>query len=123
MTGDSQETTIGVIGAGNLFQANQAAAIIVQATGRESSFFADKLWLIGAIIWNLVTWLLGLPSSSSHALFGGLIGAALRRSPARGPAAGAPFAELAGTLVARGDLSVGGTLAIDSTLLTTVGRA
>ncbi|MDD7938901.1 inorganic phosphate transporter [Actinomycetospora lutea] len=33
--------------------------------------------LIGAIIWNLVTWLLGLPSSSSHALFGGLIGATL----------------------------------------------
>ncbi|WUH89084.1 inorganic phosphate transporter [Streptomyces sp. NBC_00433] len=31
--------------------------------------------LIGAILWNLMTWLLGLPSSSSHALFGGLIGA------------------------------------------------
>jgi inorganic phosphate transporter, PiT family len=31
--------------------------------------------LIGAILWNLVTWFLGLPSSSSHALFGGLIGA------------------------------------------------
>ncbi len=33
--------------------------------------------LIGAIIWNLITWLFGLPSSSSHALFGGLIGAAI----------------------------------------------
>jgi PiT family inorganic phosphate transporter len=33
--------------------------------------------LVGAIIWNLVTWLAGLPSSSSHALFGGLIGATL----------------------------------------------
>ncbi|PZQ91748.1 MAG: phosphate transporter [Leifsonia xyli] len=33
--------------------------------------------LIGAIVWNLVTWLFGLPSSSSHALFGGLIGAAV----------------------------------------------
>jgi len=33
--------------------------------------------LIGAILWNMVTWLLGLPSSSSHALFGGLIGAAI----------------------------------------------
>ncbi|WP_309065222.1 inorganic phosphate transporter [Microbacterium sp.] len=33
--------------------------------------------LIGAITWNMLTWLLGLPSSSSHALFGGLIGAAL----------------------------------------------
>ena len=32
--------------------------------------------LIGAIIWNLATWLFGLPSSSSHALFGGLIGEA-----------------------------------------------
>lgn len=33
--------------------------------------------LIGAIAWNLFTWRLGLPSSSTHALFGGLIGAAL----------------------------------------------
>ena len=33
--------------------------------------------LVGGILWNLVTWLLGLPSSSSHALFGGLIGAAI----------------------------------------------
>ncbi|MEU9991433.1 inorganic phosphate transporter [Streptomyces sp. NPDC048045] len=31
--------------------------------------------LVGAILWNLMTWLAGLPSSSSHALFGGLIGA------------------------------------------------
>jgi PiT family inorganic phosphate transporter len=31
--------------------------------------------LVGAITWNLLTWLFGLPSSSSHALFGGLIGA------------------------------------------------
>ena len=33
--------------------------------------------LIGAIVWNMLTWLYGLPSSSSHALFGGLIGAAI----------------------------------------------
>lgn len=33
--------------------------------------------LVGAIVWNLLTWLLGLPSSSSHALFGGLIGATM----------------------------------------------
>src|SRR6476619_5215183 len=33
--------------------------------------------LVGAILWNLLTWLVGLPSSSSHALFGGLIGAVL----------------------------------------------
>jgi phosphate/sulfate permease len=33
--------------------------------------------LIGAIAWNLITWYFGLPSSSSHALIGGLVGAAL----------------------------------------------
>ena len=33
--------------------------------------------LVGSIVWNLLTWLLGLPSSSSHALFGGLIGATI----------------------------------------------
>lgn len=33
--------------------------------------------LIGAIVWNLVTWWMGLPSSSSHALIGGLCGAAV----------------------------------------------
>jgi len=33
--------------------------------------------LVGGIVWNLLTWLLGIPSSSSHALFGGLIGAAI----------------------------------------------
>ncbi|MBB3082858.1 inorganic phosphate transporter [Geodermatophilus sabuli] len=33
--------------------------------------------LIGAIVWNLITWWFGLPSSSSHALIGGLVGAAV----------------------------------------------
>jgi inorganic phosphate transporter, PiT family len=36
--------------------------------------------LLGAIFWNLLTWYLGLPSSSSHALIGGLIGAAVSYS-------------------------------------------
>ncbi|WP_433280314.1 anion permease [Pseudonocardia xinjiangensis] len=36
--------------------------------------------LVGAIVWNLITWRLGLPSSSSHALIGGLVGAALASS-------------------------------------------
>jgi phosphate/sulfate permease len=36
--------------------------------------------LIGAITWNLITWYFGLPSSSSHALIGGLVGAALAAS-------------------------------------------
>ena len=45
--------------------------------------------LIGAITWNMLTWLLGLPSSSSHALFGGLIGATLvgRRASRRSTSA------------------------------------
>src|SRR6478752_8887676 len=33
--------------------------------------------LMGAIAWNVVTWLAGIPSSSSHALIGGLVGAGL----------------------------------------------
>ncbi len=33
--------------------------------------------LIGAVVWDLITWYLGLPSSSSHALIGGLVGAAV----------------------------------------------
>ena len=36
--------------------------------------------LIGAIIWNLFTWLFGIPSSSSHALIGGLLGASIAHS-------------------------------------------
>ena len=39
--------------------------------------------LIGAILWNLLTWWLGLPSSSSHALIGGLCGAALANAHGR----------------------------------------
>jgi PiT family inorganic phosphate transporter len=36
--------------------------------------------LMGAIIWNIVTWVFGIPSSSSHALVGGLVGAGLVRA-------------------------------------------
>ncbi|MDQ6435468.1 inorganic phosphate transporter [Mesorhizobium sp. LHD-90] len=36
--------------------------------------------LIGAIIWNVVTWMYGIPSSSSHALIGGMIGAGLAKA-------------------------------------------
>jgi PiT family inorganic phosphate transporter len=38
--------------------------------------------LVGAIAWNLITWYYGIPSSSSHALIGGLIGAALTQAGA-----------------------------------------
>ncbi|MGZ8358861.1 MAG: anion permease [Telluria sp.] len=36
--------------------------------------------LVGAIVWNLVTWYYGIPSSSSHALIGGLVGAAVAKA-------------------------------------------
>src|SRR5438552_78478 len=42
--------------------------------------------LLGAIAWNLLTWWFGLPSSSSHALIGGLVGAALAQSGEQGVA-------------------------------------
>src|SRR5207253_6413586 len=36
--------------------------------------------LIGAIVWNILTWMLGIPSSSSHALIGGLLGAGVTKA-------------------------------------------
>ena len=36
--------------------------------------------LVGAIVWNVVTWIFGIPSSSSHALIGGLVGAGLAKA-------------------------------------------
>jgi PiT family inorganic phosphate transporter len=52
------------IGAGLVNDASTTQAIVAAA-------------LIGAIVWNLITWRLGLPSSSSHALIGGLLGATI----------------------------------------------
>lgn len=52
---------------------------IIHEDGIQAAVFLPMIFagLIGAITWNMLTWLLGLPSSSSHALFGGLIGATL----------------------------------------------
>src|SRR5256885_11091953 len=36
--------------------------------------------LMGAIVWNVVTWVAGIPSSSSHALIGGLVGAGVSKA-------------------------------------------
>lgn len=36
--------------------------------------------VVGAIVWNLITWYFGLPSSSSHALIGGLVGSTIAAS-------------------------------------------
>ncbi len=56
-----------------------AGDIVVPGAVTETIVFAG---LVGAIAWNLATWYYGLPSSSSHALIGGLVGAALA---AQGP--------------------------------------
>jgi PiT family inorganic phosphate transporter len=47
--------------------------------------------LLGAIIWNLITWYFGIPSSSSHALIGGYAGAAVARVGIRAIVAGAAW--------------------------------
>lgn len=47
------------------------------ANGGQALLLIVLAGLCGGIFWNLLTWLLGLPSSSSHALFGGLIGATI----------------------------------------------
>ena len=60
LTGTAVATTIG---AGLISHQAEGQAVIAAA-------------LVGAITWNLVTWRLGIPSSSSHALIGGLLGAA-----------------------------------------------
>jgi PiT family inorganic phosphate transporter len=52
------------------------AGIIDAPTGSEGLQLVFAA-LVGAIAWNLITWYFGLPSSSSHALIGGLVGAAL----------------------------------------------
>lgn len=53
--------------------------LIATPTGKQGMMILFAA-LVGAITWNMVTWYFGLPSSSSHALFGGLVGAALAGS-------------------------------------------
>jgi PiT family inorganic phosphate transporter len=50
---------------------------IIDAPVGEGGLVVVLAALLGAIVWNLVTWYFGMPSSSSHALIGGLVGAAL----------------------------------------------
>jgi PiT family inorganic phosphate transporter len=61
LTGTAVATTIGV----GLVNATDTNMTVVAAA------------LIGGIVWNLITWRLGLPSSSSHSLIGGLLGASI----------------------------------------------
>jgi inorganic phosphate transporter, PiT family len=58
-----------------------AEGIIETSLATEQTILAA---LLGAITWNLLTWRLGLPSSSTHALIGGLVGAALVQSGTAG---------------------------------------
>ena len=78
--------------------AQTVSETIDPGTGNEALIIV-MAGLLGAIAWNLVTWYFGLPSSSSHALIGGLVGAALAAGrgsslPTAGPStkllAGAP---------------------------------
>lgn len=86
-TGALKPKTAVILAAGlNLvgaFLSTEVAKTVSHGIIREDQLDASALLplifagLIGAITWNMLTWLLGLPSSSSHALFGGLIGATL----------------------------------------------
>src|SRR5438445_5544437 len=53
--------------------------------------------LLGAIFWNLLTWYYGIPSSSSHALIGGLVGAVWCHRVVAGDAAGESLGTLLGS--------------------------
>ncbi len=66
--------TNGVI---NIQDASGAPREEFLADGGQAILLILLAGLVGGIVWNLLTWLFGLPSSSSHALFGGLIGAAI----------------------------------------------
>ncbi|MEU8571444.1 inorganic phosphate transporter [Streptomyces pathocidini] len=70
----AMSATLNLVGA---FLSVEVAATISKGIIDESGIRPEVIFagLVGAIVWNLLTWLAGLPSSSSHALFGGLIGA------------------------------------------------
>ena len=61
------------------FVSIKVAATIAKGIVDPSAITLDVVLagLVGAITWNLITWYLGLPSSSSHALIGGMIGSAV----------------------------------------------
>ncbi|KPI19238.1 phosphate transporter [Actinobacteria bacterium OK006] len=67
----------GVLNIGGAFLSTEVAKTISGGIVDDTLVTPGMIFagLVGAIPWNLLTWLLGLPSSSSHALFGGLVGA------------------------------------------------
>lgn len=88
--------------------AGTAVAKTVSSGLVEAKFVSSEILiaaLLGAIIWNLLTWWFGLPSSSSHALVGGLVGATLAAAHGdfgaiiwSAPAAGQPWFKSGGLL-------------------------
>ena len=64
-----------------IFPTHVSAAISKGIALESVTFNVIMATLIGAIVWNLLTWIWGLPSSSSHALMGGFAGAALSNTP------------------------------------------
>ncbi len=82
---------VAIAGASVLNFAGAFISLKVAATVGQGFVAADAVTttvvfagLVGAIIWNLITWYVGLPSSSSHALIGGLVGAVLASSAGSG---------------------------------------
>jgi PiT family inorganic phosphate transporter len=67
---------VGLQFGGGVVKTITSGIITVPSTGKEGLILVFAL-LAGAISWNLVTWYFGLPSSSSHALIGGMVGAGL----------------------------------------------
>ena len=61
----------------NLQEKSGAPKAELLADGGEAVLVIILAGLVGGIVWNLFTWLYGLPSSSSHALLGGLVGSAM----------------------------------------------
>src|SRR5918992_4243242 len=82
---------LAVLGAAILNFLGAFASFAVAATDAKGIVEADFITpdivlagLVGAIAWDLITWYLGLPTSSSHALIGGVSGAALAAGGFRG---------------------------------------
>lgn len=57
--------------------ANTISKIVIIDSKDEAYIFVVLAGLVGAIVWDIITWWFGLPTSSSHALIGGLLGAGL----------------------------------------------
>ncbi|MFI1012117.1 anion permease [Streptomyces sp. NPDC020965] len=75
-TAVAMSAVLNLVGA---FLSVEVAKTISSGIVNESGITPEVIFaaLVGAILWNLLTWLVGLPSSSSHALMGGLIGATI----------------------------------------------